>query len=62
MNFTLVIQMKGSVIRVIADNNPGLHRRSSGFQPAPPVTSPVLTLTERGSEAFPAVRHDYDSL
>lgn len=26
MHFTLVIQMKGLVIRVIADNNPGLHQ------------------------------------
>lgn len=43
MNFTLVIQMNSSVIRVIADNNPGLHRRASGFQSAPPVTSPDLT-------------------
>lgn len=61
MNFTIVIQMNSSVIRVIADNNPGLHRRASGFQPAPPVTSPIsilLPLTEWGSEAFPAVQHD----
>lgn len=41
MNFTLVIQTKGSVIRVIAHNNPDLHCRAWGFQPAPP--SPIVT-------------------
>lgn len=43
MNFTLVNQMKGFVIRVIADNNPGLHRRASGFHPSLPITASVLS-------------------
>lgn len=43
MKFTSAIQMKGLVIRVIADNNLGLHFRAWGVQPAPPFPFPVLS-------------------
>lgn len=59
MNFTLVIQMKGLVIRVIADNNPGLHSGVLDLSlPLPSHPPPLLPLTERGSEASPTVQHD----
>lgn len=43
MNFTLVIQIKGLVIRVIADNNPGLHSGVLDLSLPLPSHPPVFT-------------------
>lgn len=56
MHFTLVIQMKDLVIRVIADNNPGLHQgcRISACPSHHIACSHFsLSLAESCSETFP---------